>query len=207
MKKTWFTIDGSLEPIDFPGESYFRFPIELAEIVIKEFSNGGDLVFDPFAGFGTTLVAAEKLDRRAVGIEKEKDRFEFASQRISAPNKIFNANCLDANKHDIANVDLLFTSPPYQSFRDHDKDGFDNYKNDFKSIFNSFKPLLNGDATIVVEISNVLKADQVKPAAFEVALLLSEIFEFQGEFVRCNTGGEIAGPGYDHSYLLVFKNT
>ncbi|MFR0737546.1 MAG: DNA methyltransferase [Oscillospiraceae bacterium] len=35
-------------------------------------SNPGDLVFDPFAGSGTTAVTAKKLGRHYVGIERER---------------------------------------------------------------------------------------------------------------------------------------
>jgi hypothetical protein len=36
MSKTWFAIDGALEPIDYAGPTFFRFPLELAERVVTE---------------------------------------------------------------------------------------------------------------------------------------------------------------------------
>ncbi len=44
-------------------------PLALLERIIKTSSNPGDLVLDPFCGCGTAVVAAQKLDRRWVGID------------------------------------------------------------------------------------------------------------------------------------------
>lgn len=49
------------------------FPEELPERCIKLHTRPGDLVLDPFGGSGTTLMAAEKLNRRAVLIERDPD--------------------------------------------------------------------------------------------------------------------------------------
>ena len=87
--KTWFTIDGTLEPIDFSGPSSFRFPLELAEFVVNRFSNPGDWVLDPFCGFGTTLVAAQNLGRQAIGFEKDPQRGVFAAKRVLPPSRVF----------------------------------------------------------------------------------------------------------------------
>ena len=44
-------------------------PVALLERIISASSNPGDLVLDPFCGCGTTIAAAQKLDRRWIGID------------------------------------------------------------------------------------------------------------------------------------------
>ena len=40
------------------------YPEELVALFLEEFTRPGELLFDPFAGFGTTLVVAERLGRQ-----------------------------------------------------------------------------------------------------------------------------------------------
>ena len=44
-------------------------PLSLLERIIKASSNPGDVVLDPFCGCGTTIDAAQKLDRKWIGID------------------------------------------------------------------------------------------------------------------------------------------
>lgn len=48
----------------------------------KLFSFKKDVVFDPFAGSGTTLLVVQLLGRNAIGIERESQYFKLASKRI-----------------------------------------------------------------------------------------------------------------------------
>ena len=50
--------------------------------IILATTNKGDSIFDPFLGTGTTAVVAKKLGRNYYGIEKEKNIFKAASDRI-----------------------------------------------------------------------------------------------------------------------------
>ena len=64
------------------------FPVALPEWFIKLFTNEGDLVLDPFAGSGTTLVAATALGRRSIGIEKYADYSALIEERLNAHQQL-----------------------------------------------------------------------------------------------------------------------
>ncbi|MEN9612931.1 MAG: hypothetical protein RLZZ628_3745 [Bacteroidota bacterium] len=53
------------------------FPNELPEWFIKLFTKEGDTVLDPFAGSGTTLFVAQKMQRHAIGIEILPEYYEM----------------------------------------------------------------------------------------------------------------------------------
>jgi site-specific DNA-methyltransferase (adenine-specific) len=63
-------------------------PEALLERVIRSSSNEGDLVLDPFCGSGTTLVVAERLGRRWIGIDVAPVAVELTRKRLEqfAPN-------------------------------------------------------------------------------------------------------------------------
>lgn len=57
--------------------------LEDAKFFIDAYSNKGDIVLDPNAGSGTTLVAAKKLNRKYIGIEISKEYCEVAKKRVA----------------------------------------------------------------------------------------------------------------------------
>ena len=97
-------ITGSLE--DFTGETRNRrsvwtintkpfkeahfatFPPELPETCIKAASREGDIILDPFAGAGTTLVVAKKLGSRAIGIELSEKYCEMIVRRLRSETSL-----------------------------------------------------------------------------------------------------------------------
>ena len=58
------------------------YPEELAERLVRMFSFVGDTVLDPFAGTGTTTVAAAKWGRNSIGVEIDPHYCELAERRI-----------------------------------------------------------------------------------------------------------------------------
>lgn len=59
-------------------------PIALMSWLIKLISKENDIVLDPFAGSGTTLVAAKMLNRKYIGIEKETEYVKIAEARLKS---------------------------------------------------------------------------------------------------------------------------
>jgi len=62
-------------------------PEKLLARVILASSNEGDLIFDPFAGSGTTAVVASKLNRKFLVVEKEKEYCLYAIKRLMEAEK------------------------------------------------------------------------------------------------------------------------
>ena len=60
-----------------------QMPAALLERIVLACSNAGDVVLDPFAGSGTTLVAAARHGRRWVGVELSKDYARKAKRRVA----------------------------------------------------------------------------------------------------------------------------
>jgi site-specific DNA-methyltransferase (adenine-specific) len=58
------------------------FPVELASRVIKLYSYVDDVVLDPFAGSGTTCVAAKKLGRYYIGYEIVPEYCDLCGVRL-----------------------------------------------------------------------------------------------------------------------------
>jgi len=81
MKSVWrFTAPRKSEKRH--GRHPTQKPLELLRRIIRSASNELDLVLDPFAGSGTTGVAAAELKRRFIGIDMDDDYLALAARRI-----------------------------------------------------------------------------------------------------------------------------
>ncbi len=102
------------------------FPIKLAERLIRMYSKEGDIVFDPFLGIGSTVVAAHNLNRNSIGIELNPKFFNIANIWLKEQDGLFssttyyktiNDDCRNMLKYIKDNtVQLTVTSPPYANF-------------------------------------------------------------------------------------------
>lgn len=91
-----WTDDGTRQPrsvsfvIEAPSVRYQKRhpdekPLSVVSALVRECTPPGGLVLDPFAGAGTTLLAAKLLGRRAVGIELYEPYAETTARRLSEP--------------------------------------------------------------------------------------------------------------------------
>ena len=58
-------------------------PVELMKILIENSSNENDIVFDPFMGIGSTIIASKNLNRQYMGIEIDKNYYDIVQDRIA----------------------------------------------------------------------------------------------------------------------------
>ena len=103
--------------------------------VIERCSKPGDLVFDPFAGFGTTMERAVALGRGALGVELLPDRVEYLRTRVPSARivegdarELLRIVDHEARPQGDEHVDLILTSPPYMTSWHHHADPLTGYE-------------------------------------------------------------------------------
>ena len=75
----------SKERVGYPTQK----PLALLERIIKASSNKDEVVFDPFCGCATTLVAADRLQREWIGIDISEKAAELVVERIKTDQGLF----------------------------------------------------------------------------------------------------------------------
>lgn len=97
------------------AEDDVRFTPDLVRTFLAEYTQPGQLVFDPFAGFGTTLRVAEQMGRRACGLELDPARCAYAQSRLRHPETLTCGDARRLSTYGFAPIDFSLTSPPYMS--------------------------------------------------------------------------------------------
>lgn len=183
----------------------------LMEYYINRFSEKGQVVFDPFAGYGTTLLIAEELGRQGYGIEFSQSKADYVHGLLAHPGRLIHGDSRNLREYDLPRIDLCLTSPPYTNrsdtenpFVDYRQKGFDylSYLQGMGDIFSQVAERMSPSAHLVIEASNLKKAGEVTTLAWDIAREVAKILRFEGETIIC---WDQYGYGYNHSYCLVFS--
>ncbi len=202
-------------PINFRLDDN-RFSEMFVEYFIRHYTKVGDKILDIFAGFGTTILIAEKLNRIGYGIESNDKRYEYIISKVKNVSNIINGSSLELNQFELPEVDFSLTSPPYMNINDRTnpltnfkiENAYLQYLKGLRLIYRRLKLILKQGGYAIVEVSN-LKSNGITTLAWDIARELSKELVFKGEIIIGwqgeDTGNGIYGYGYDHSYCLIFK--
>jgi SAM-dependent methyltransferase len=212
-------VRGEKLPEKFQDEDIRSSP-SAVELFIEEFTWPGDTVFDPFAGYGTTLLVAERMERIPFGIELDEGRYEYARSKLTAKDNLLLGDSRKMDTYEVPKADLVFTSPifmgcdetvnPLSGFKE--PGDYSAYLEQLQDIFRQTARVLNPGARVVVEAFN-LRPRNNRPMtllAWDMARAISEVLSFEKEVVVCWEGlpsdSELCRDGYDHHYCLVFES-
>ena len=200
-----------LLPEEFREED-FRFSEDFVRYILEQYTEPGDIVFDPFAGYATTLIVSEQLDLICYGIELERARYEYGLTRLKRQDLLIHGDSLHLSEYGIPEVDLILFSPPYMNrFYDRNPlrrelkqdDCYSKYLQDLLSIATNAWCLLNPGKHLIVEAANLEGNWGLTTLAWDITTHFKAEFPFIKEKILHWGGGY--GPGYDHSYLLIFR--
>lgn len=201
------------------GVDDVRTPRAFVRHFLDRFSDPGDAVFDPFAGFGTTLAVAEEMGREPSGVEYDPDRVALARDRLSDPSSIEHGDARALSPDELPAIDCCLTSPPYMVEQDErdplqnyeGESDYDRYVDALGDVLETVTAATSPGGYLLVDVSNMKHDGHVTALAWDVAERLRGDLRFLGEVVvgwegdgRRGTDGSY-GYGYDHSYLLPFQ--
>jgi DNA modification methylase len=156
------------------------FPQALAEKLIDIYTkDSNEVIFDPFSGSGSTILAAQKKGKKGIGIELSEEYIGIIKERITQQKyNLFNEvdmidpvviqdTSLNLNNYiESESVDLVITSPPYWDIlnmkRTADKSEIRNYSDHNSDIGNikDYEEFLCSLKAIYSKVYEVLKPNK-----------------------------------------------
>jgi DNA modification methylase len=182
--------------------------------VLDEFSSPRDVVLDPFAGYGTTLLVSKELGRQPIGIELLPERAATIRARLGSMGRVIEGDARMLDRFDLGTVDVCLTSPPYMTRFDHPQnpltayttlDGdYETYLAELLDVFLSVKRHLRPHGYLVINAATIRSGDLVTPLAWDIAHMLRPHLDFEGEtYLRWDQP-----PAFiSGDYCLVFRTT
>ena len=211
--KTYLSLDAthaSALPPEFAADDV-RYPELLVQKFLEEYTQPGDRVFDPFAGFGTTLVVAEALGRNGYGIEIDQAKLSYGQSRLQHPERLRLGDARRILDYDLPDFAFSMTSPPFMT-RDEIDDpltdyrakgrGYRAYLDELRGVYAQLRQRMQPAGIVVLEVSNLKIGGQLTTLAWDVAEQIGRVLHLDGEIVIC---WDRYGYGYDHSYCLVYS--
>jgi hypothetical protein len=191
---------------------------------VRQFSAQGDTVFDPFAGFGTTLLAARLEGRLASGCEVDAGRIDLIRERLARHDlargtTLLHGSCDALDDTAVPPFALCLTNVPYFGCRWtgapvasqlYDSQSYAQHLDGLRNVFHRVRAGLCEGGACIAMVQNIRLGERVLPLAFDLARILGSLFTMEEERVLVYPhDGEEAGSDMRtdrrHEYALVFR--
>jgi DNA modification methylase len=196
-----------------PGATgYVHFTESLAAAVIQEYTKPGDVVLDPFAGYGTTPRVAVQMGRRAVAVELLDQRASFIRQRLGGAADVITGDARQLRSLVTGPVDLCLTSPPYMTATGHPQNPLTGYATsdgdyhaylaELAAVFGDVAGLLRPGGYAVLNVANPVTDKTITPLAWDIRERVCEHLALRQDVFLC---WDQQPPGISGDYCLVFQ--
>ncbi|MDX1437469.1 MAG: DNA methyltransferase [Anaerolineales bacterium] len=197
-------------PPEFKADDV-RYAEGLVEYFVEMYTEPDGVVFDPFAGLGTTLTTAERMGRQAYGIEISESKVRYIRGKLQHPERLIHGDARQLANFDFPLIDLAITSPPFMSRGDPEDPltdystkgkGYRAYLRDLRNVFGQLQNRIKPSGQLVIEVSNLKVEGELTTLAWDLGSEISRVLRFEGEIIVC---WDKYDYGYDHSYCLVYS--
>ena len=168
------------------GHYHGNFVPQIPHQLLTRYTKAGDFVLDPFAGSGTTLIEAQRINRNSIGIELQPQVAMEAAVRIHSEHKdgiiadtfvddsrTFDINRIKTNYH-INNVQFIIYHPPYWDIIkfSNDENDLSNSKTledfitNFRQVVKNTSSILEKNRYCAVVIGDKYSNGQLIPLGF-----------------------------------------
>jgi len=189
--------------------------VEQMQLVVRQFSSRGQRVLDPFAGFGSTLVACALEERGSIGIELQPARVDIIRDRLAryreAPCEVIAGDARDVSIAD-ASVDLIATNLPYfeATAPSGREAAYEDHLAMLDAVFSRQRRALKDGGYVVAAAQNLRINRRFVPFAWDVGRLLARHFVLCDEQILTYDRQRPASPDASatnraHEYLLVAR--
>jgi len=115
-----------------PSLPYSKFSYDLCEFVYKYWSNPGDIILDPFMGWGIRGAVATTLGRKYIGYEISKTMFNKTSDFLKEfYTELHLSDGCKIEEIQKESINLIFTCPPYWDIEKYES--IENQLSDYKT--------------------------------------------------------------------------